>query len=380
MSRLSTLIRRLPTAAVLAEWACPRRAEDLSEPVEEAASFPFFRWSLALRDGRLLPHLPFPRALIRVDDLALVVDALDRAFRRDRPVGSRGRIRVWLADEPPPIDATRDATSAELDAGRPWLAYGREVGRADTVLMPDGYFMRSDGYAALRRLAASGRLPAWAERRDVLFWRGAPTGHGAELTQVPRVRLVAGCADTPGMDIAFSSTDGRKPDEIAILRHHLASRAAFRPAVPMAGWARFRYLVDIDGFGNAWGFFERLLLGSCVLKVESAVEQWFYRHLVPGTHYLPVRDDLADLPDRLAWCRSNPDRAQAIGRAGQAFALAHTAEIAIAETAEALRAALAHLPCAATNAGQPAGWQVLRYRGYLRLLKRQCDLDARRQA
>jgi len=367
MSRLSALIRRWSSAAAVARRVCPRGASDVSWPGDGEGLFPFFRWSFAAPDGRLLPDLPFPPRLIRVDELALVVDALDRVFHGDRRAVPMGRFDVWLADEPPPDD------------GGPWLAYGRQIGRADTVLMPDGYFMRSGGYAALRHLAASGGLPAWSEREETLFWRGAPTGRADDLSSIPRVRLVERCAGMPGMDVAFSATAGRTADEVMHLQRLLASRDAFRPAVPMAGWARFRHLVDIDGYGNAWGFFEKLLLGSCVLKVESAVEQWFYRHLEAGIHYLPVRADLSDLPERLGWCRENPDRAAAIGRAGQAFALMHASAAAIAETAQALAEALTRFPERPPPAVRPAAWLRLRYRGYLWLLRRGIAAETLRQ-
>ncbi len=73
-----------------------------------------------------------------------------------------------------------------------------------------------------------------------------------------------------------------------------------------------------------------------MLKVESAFgyRQWFYDRLTPWRHYVPVRADLADFDEKLAWLFSVPEEAARIARAGQALA----AEIRFApEMAEAER-------------------------------------------
>jgi hypothetical protein len=55
------------------------------------------------------------------------------------------------------------------------------------------------------------------------------------------------------------------------------------------------------------------------------------------THFVPVRRDLADLPERVAWALGHPAEVAAIGRAGQAFARNHlTRTHAIARWTEVL--------------------------------------------
>jgi hypothetical protein len=54
-------------------------------------------------------------------------------------------------------------------------------------------------------------------------------------------------------------------------------------------------------------------------------------------NFIPVRRDLSDLVERLEWARDNAEQATAIGRAGQAFALATlTRDAAILELARTL--------------------------------------------
>ena len=100
--------------------------------------------------------------------------------------------------------------------------------------------------------------------------------------------------------------------------------------------ARHRFQLDIDGVANAWATLERFLCGSCVLKVASPFEMWFYPSLRAWTHYVPVMADLSDLDERLDWCRSHPRDAEAIAKAGRRFALDLTYDAAIAHSVDAL--------------------------------------------
>jgi len=69
--------------------------------------------------------------------------------------------------------------------------------------------------------------------------------------------------------------------------------------------------------------FTRLLIGCCVLKVGSprGFRQWYYDDLEPWVHYVPVKADLSDLCDKIAWSAANGDECEKIAARGQAFAL-----------------------------------------------------------
>ena len=61
----------------------------------------------------------------------------------------------------------------------------------------------------------------------------------------------------------------------------------------------------------------KLLSGSCILRVESLRQQWFYRQLSPWQTHIPISADLHDLPEKLEWCRSHPQTSAEIARRGQ---------------------------------------------------------------
>lgn len=190
--------------------------------------------------------------------------------------------------------------------------------------LPDYYYFRSRGFAAFRRQAAAAALP-WESRSDELIWRGGPNGLGLaalglELESHPAlIQRVAMARKCQGSRVDFRFVAAGSAGNTEIFR-----RAGLIGApVPALSWGQRRYAIDIDGNGNAWdNFFHRLLLGCCVIKVEShfGYRQWYYDRLQPGEHFVPVRRDLADLETQIDWALSNPARAREIAAAGQAVA------------------------------------------------------------
>ena len=225
-------------------------------------------------------------------------------------------------------------------------AFGRSRGRTPLVeMICDPYFYFSQGFSPLRTLAEAGALPAWSERRDVLFWRGSSTNHGwtadgdriETLDQVPRVAVASRLLGHAHADVKLSA-GWLFPGSAEAAAAWLQREGLFAPPVSMTDHALNRFQLDIDGVSNAWSTLERLLGGSCVLKVESPFEMWFYDRLRPWEHFVPVRPDGGDVEDRLDWCLAHDEEARAIAQAGQALALEITFERAVTQAAERLAA------------------------------------------
>lgn len=228
------------------------------------------------------------------------------------------------------------------------VAFCRRFGEAPAVrLVPDPYFFMSEGYRALREAVTSGTLPPWNERQDTVFWRGSATTSGLaadgspieHLDQIPRVELCLALRGEPGTDAAIMAPWGfwgfafSLDEQIA----YLTGEGIFQPAVSMPLHAGYRYLIDIDGVASAWSFFEKMLLGSCILKIASPFEQWFYPGLEAGRHYVELRADLSNLAAKIDWCREHPREARDIAAEAQRFACGHSFETARQLTLEAIR-------------------------------------------
>lgn len=225
---------------------------------------------------------------------------------------------------------------------------------ADSVLVPDVDFVLSGGYAAERAVGAQAR--PFAERRDLVLWRGSTTGPGRisadDMTpDAPglslRARMCLLLRDVPGCDAKFATalpwTEGDlgKAREAGILGEHIANDA----------WAYLRYHVAVDGNTLAWSStFTRLLMGCCILKPDSSggYRQWYSDRFLPWQHYVPVAADLGDLRDKIEWCRGHESEAAAIAARGQqlAMSMSFAGEVATAarridETLDARRSVMA---------------------------------------
>ena len=174
-----------------------------------------------------------------------------------------------------------------------------------------------------------GEVP-WKEKIERLFWRGTLSDLHfykevlpAEMLEKkqfsPRVLLREISNRHPDL-IDAQLTDFECPislaNELGVFQKDLVSRVPLRPHMS------YKYQIVLDGTwttnpGYAW----RLLSDCCVFKVDSAVNQWFCKGLIPWMHYIPVKTDLSDLAEKVRWARANDDKAQEIALNGRKFAL-----------------------------------------------------------
>lgn len=201
----------------------------------------------------------------------------------------------------------------------------------DAILIPDHVFVRTHGYDAERALARASTID-WDARSDRIVWRGSSTGHGriatADLSAtdpdlIPRVRLCLALKGTPGTDVKLSAV--AQSADVVRDTERLSRAGILGEFISPICWYGFKFAIDIDGNSNAWSnLFTRLMMGCCVLKVASAegYRQWYYGDIHPWVHYVPVKADLSDLHDTIAWCRDHPAECRQIAAEAQAFAMA----------------------------------------------------------
>jgi hypothetical protein len=209
--------------------------------------------------------------------------------------------------------------------------------RPEYFLIPDPFFLSSQGYADVRH-AFSAAPVAWEDRARTVFWRGSDFGPKvASWNELPRVRL---CQLAKSHDSLFDV--GMTEIRHGVFTDEITASGLMRNRVPNYHFNRYRAHIDIDGRSNSWpGLFQKLLSGSPVLKVASPLgyRQWYYDRLVPWVNYVPVSADLSDLPDKAAWVLSHDIEARRIGEAGRTLAEAITYEAASADAMLAFTAA-----------------------------------------
>jgi len=210
----------------------------------------------------------------------------------------------------------------DIPSDMPSVAWETRTDWNDVRLVPDIYYFESFGHEGFQPT-----MPEWWDRPARFVWRGSTTGllplHADQLDALPRYRLCRTAREFGHSDIALTNVvQASSPDDEQAMRSRLIAEGLLVDYLPMeAMGASARYIFDIDGNANSWNFMAKLRLGCCVVKVESDWKQWFADRLEPWRHYVPVRSDLADLTDQMAWCLDNPDKSARIAAEGYRFAV-----------------------------------------------------------
>lgn len=244
----------------------------------------------------------------RTDATLDIIEDLRRLALRERMTLTAAE-RIVIQAEDVPVEA--DGVSWEARSG--W---------SRIRLIPDLYYFQAKGHEDFEP-----SLAPWDQRDDRVVWRGSTTGRFwqcvEELDELPRYRLCR-AAGRLGPRADFGVTDvvqAADPAHEALIRDRLRREGYLREFMPFVDMGRYRYVLDIDGNANSWNFMMKLRLGCCVLRVESPWRQWFSDRLMAWTHYVPVREDLSDLAEKVDWCFSHPEMAAAIADRGKTFAL-----------------------------------------------------------
>jgi Glycosyl transferase family 90 len=191
-------------------------------------------------------------------------------------------------------------------------------------------------------------LYPWQSKIKKLLWRGSLSGPLLNYSS-PRARIALFAAqhrDHPLLDVGLHSIPSRHwPNRTTAAADATTATAADRKLgtanrqsrainftallgpdekvadfIPSSDFAKYAAILDTDG--NSWSSrFGRLLCtNSVVLKVEPQYVDYFYKYLEPWVQYVPVREDLSDLLEKVEWALHprNADQVQAvIARANQ---------------------------------------------------------------
>ena len=83
-----------------------------------------------------------------------------------------------------------------------------------------------------------------------------------------------------------------------------------------------KYLPLMDGVMSAAPAYQsRLLSNSLTLKQDFPGVQWFFKPLKPYVHYVPLKNDISDLIEKLEWAKKNDSLCKQISENATNFAL-----------------------------------------------------------
>nr|WP_255720244.1 glycosyl transferase family 90 [Acuticoccus kalidii] len=165
------------------------------------------------------------------------------------------------------------------------------------------------------------------EKDRRLLWRGTTTGrfhrtnphHWEDRGSRYFIMRFNAQNENPNIDIGFT-------DILDNIRQRLADEsdvnldAHVRPKVSLAEHLQSKYLLSLEGNDVATGLKWMLASNSVVIMPPPLIQTWACEGLLkPFVHYVPVRQDLADLEDVYQWCVAHDDECEAIAEHGKAF-------------------------------------------------------------
>jgi hypothetical protein len=197
--------------------------------------------------------------------------------------------------------------------------------------------------------------PEWEDKLDKrLLWRGANTGmwHASDTRwrESQRVRAVSWANDLNGTAVVLTgpkSNDEKVGMGVEMEKNNInpgmldimfaGEPFSCEPGVckeleELFDWRKrqgqkaagnYKYVLDVDG--HAWSSrFKRLITSNSLVFKSTVYPEWFTDRVAPWLHYVPVKVDLSDVYDSLAFFRgdmngegAHDDLARKIAMAGR---------------------------------------------------------------
>lgn len=91
--------------------------------------------------------------------------------------------------------------------------------------------------------------------------------------------------------------------------------------ISLVDHTKYKYLIDVQGRGYSGRVKMLLFTGRPLFLVERKWIEYFYEDLKPYIHYIPVKEDLSDLIEKLDWAENHYKEAKQIGQNAQYYAI-----------------------------------------------------------
>lgn len=190
------------------------------------------------------------------------------------------------------------------------------------ILLPD-YEALGSRYQVLKEGDITKNVFPWETKREKLIWRGSTAQLWTKITEnnlhlFSRIKLCELSQTSPEWVDAKFTIFAQGGEKIPYLKQFKGERLSYEEQL------QYKYHILIDGntcpySTSGWKFFGN----SLICKPDSDWIQWYTQALIPYVHYIPVRQDLSDLVEKLLWSSEHDDEARKIAENCREFALSH---------------------------------------------------------
>ncbi|XP_018318880.1 KDEL motif-containing protein 1 isoform X2 [Agrilus planipennis] len=167
--------------------------------------------------------------------------------------------------------------------------------------------LESMGRVMLDMLSVQGNVrDKWENRHPKIFWRGRDSSR-------ERLKLIEISRQYPDL-FNVSLTN------FFFFRNEMEKYGPTSKHVSFYDFFDYKYQINLDGTVAAYRFPYLLAGGSLVFKQDSKYYEFFYNNLKSNMHYIPIKQDLSDLIEKIKWAVENDEEAKTIGMHGRDFA------------------------------------------------------------
>jgi hypothetical protein len=190
------------------------------------------------------------------------------------------------------------------------------------VLIPDQFSLHEQwGKIAKEILELNEQYP-WNLKKECAVWRGGLTDAGVpdeqfvqNLNFSPRFLLCKLAETSSLIDAGFNWSN-------PMMKSTLEKEGVMKEGLSKKEHLLHKYLPVLDGHMCTYpGYQWRLLSNSVCLKQTSDQIQWFYGALTPYLHYIPVKNNLNDLVEKIGWAKEHDLQVREISKTAQDFVL-----------------------------------------------------------
>ncbi|NGX34679.1 MAG: hypothetical protein K1060chlam1_01032 [Candidatus Anoxychlamydiales bacterium] len=153
----------------------------------------------------------------------------------------------------------------------------------------------------------------WESKKNYAFWRGS-------CTNGIRPKLCKMALKYPNH--LYAKINSKVENEDLQMQFEQEGIYCSKGWYPMEKVLENKYLPLMDGVMSAAPAFQsRLLSNSLTLKQNYSGVQWFFKPLKPYVHYVPIKQDISDLIEKIEWAKKNDGLCKEISKNATDFAL-----------------------------------------------------------
>ena len=136
-----------------------------------------------------------------------------------------------------------------------------------------------------------------------VIWRGVTTGR--ETNPGNRFDLVTSYYNkSSNIDVGFSKICETSKDKYA---------KYVKGQMSISKMLQYKYILSVEGNDKDSGVNWKLNSNSLVLMSRPRITSWLMETtLIPGGHYVLLKDDFSDLEEKLHWCEANQSKCKEI--------------------------------------------------------------------